>query len=228
MRVFCVLLTLTFVSSCIAQDQDSILAVLDFKWTRVHLKGQKIESDASTPVRAVIPENKLRQRQAREQQTMGAIDPNEYTVDGRSAALERNVRESRALKTEDANGFHYSANIKNNSDRKVEIVYWEYRFMEFANPANVVRRQFLCSMRLKPGDKIELLAFSLLGPSEVISAESLTDAAGKLFDEKVLINRIEYADGAILQRREWKMSEVKAGIEKATSTSWGKEICRPL
>jgi hypothetical protein len=69
---------------------------------------------------------------------------------------------------------------------------------------------------------------STLGPSDVISADSLTNSSGRLFDEKVLINRIEYSDGAILHRRDWKMDEVKAGIKKATSTPWGREVCRPL
>src|SRR5688572_24985741 len=210
------------------QDQDSLLSVVDHKWERVRIAGEKYTTGTVPPVRAVIPENKNRQRSARENMPQGAVDPNEYTVDGRSAALEKNVQEARSVKTGDLNGFRYSADIRNMSDRKVEVVFWEYQFKEIANSANFVRHQFLCSVKLKPGEKVEVFAYSTLGPSEVISSDSLTDNTGKLFNEKVLLNRIEYSDGAILQRRDWKIEEVKLGLKKATSTPWGREVCRVL
>jgi len=210
------------------QNEDSLVSVMSHKWERVRIAGEKFSTGAVPPVRAVIPENKNRQRSARENMPQGAIDPNEYTVDGRSAALEKNVQEARSVKTGDLNGFRYSADIRNMSDRKVEVVFWEYQFKEIANSANFVRHQFLCPVKLKPGEKVEVFAYSTLGPSEVISSDSLTDNMGKLFNEKVLINRIEYSDGAILQRRDWKIEEVKSGLKKATSTPWGREVCRVL
>jgi hypothetical protein len=224
------LVLLLLATSAAAQDhnQDSLVAVIDQKWERVRIAGEKFSNEGVPPVRAVIPENKQRQRAARENMPQGAVDPNEYTIDGRSAALEKNVRDARSVKTEDLNGFRYSAHVRNMSDRKIEIIFWEFQFKEIANSANFVRRQFLCSVKIKPGDKAEVFAYSTLGPSEVISTESLVDNTGKLFDEKVLINRIEYSDGAILQRRDWKMEEIRAEIKKATSTPWAREVCRPL
>jgi len=211
-----------------AQNQDSLVSVIDHKWERIRIAGEKISTGDVPPVRAVIPENKQRQRAARETMPQGAVVPNEYTTDGRSAALEKNVQEARSVKTADLNGFRYSAHIRNMGDRKIEIVFWEYRFRELANAENFVRRQFLCSVKIKPGEKAEVFANSTLGPSELISAESLTDSSGRLFDEKVIINRIEYSDGAVLQRQEWKMKEIESALKKATSTPWGREVCRAL
>ena len=210
------------------QDQDSLVSVVDHKWERVRIAGEKFPTGPVPPVRAVIPENKQRQRAARETMPQGAVDPNEYTTDGRSAALEKNVQEARVVKTDDLNGFRYSAHVRNLSDRKIEIVFWEFQFKEIANSTNFVRRQFLCSVKIKPGEKAEVFAFSTLGPSEVISSESLIANSGKLFNEKVQINRIEYSDGAILQRRDWKLKEIESGLKKATSTPWGREVCRSL
>ena len=210
------------------QDQDSLVSVVDHKWERVKIAGEKFSTGAVPPVRAVIPENKQRQRAARETMPKGSVDPNEYTTDGRSAALERSVQEARSVKTEDLNGFRYSADIRNMSNRKIEVVFWEFQFKEIANSANFVRHQFLCSVKIKPGDKAEVFSYSTLGPSEVISSESLAANSGRLFDEKVLINRIEFSDGAILQRRDWKMKEIEAALKKATSTAWGREVCRAL
>ena len=224
--VACVLL----VSVADGQDQnnDSTVSVLEFKWERVRIAGQKLGGDQVAPAKALTAEDKPFQRAAREQQMRGTENPNDYTLDARSAAIEKNVQESRTTKTSDIDAFRYAINLRNKSDSKIEIIFWEYRFKELANPSNIVRRQFLCSAKIKSDEKVELWAISTLGPSEVISAASLTDSSKKMFDEKILINRIEYADGAILQRRDWKMKDIESALKKATSTPWGREVCRPL
>jgi hypothetical protein len=232
MRFFRLAIIVTFLGSmsAFAQEatEDTLVSVIAQRWERIRIAGEKLENYSVPPIRSVINENKMRQRSARENQPRGSYDPNEATVDGRSAALERSVQDSRSVKTDDVDAFRYSASVKNNSDRKIEIIFWEYRFKEFANPANVVRHQFLCSVKIKAGDRFELFANSILAPSEIVSTASLGGGSEKVFDEKVLINRIEFADGAILQRREWKMGEVKKAIDKATSAAWGREICKPL
>ena len=221
---------LIFGSFCFTQEQtdESILSVLDSKWERVRVAGQKIDNNAVAPVRGLSPSDKYYQRASRENQPKGVPDPSEQTTDGRAAALERSVQEARMAKSDDVNGFRYSASFRNNSDRKIEVLFWEYRFKEFANPSNVIRRQFLCAVKAKPGEKFDLSATSTLGPSEMISADSLKDPSAKLFDEKILLNRVEFADGAILQRRDWKMAEVKASVEKVIAAPWGKDVCKML
>ena len=209
-------------------DQDSLISVLDHRWERVRVSGQKIDGNTASPMRALTSSDKYYQRAARENQPKGVPDPAEYTTDGRSSALEKNVQEARSAKTDDVNGFRYVANIRNNSDRKVDVLFWEYRFTEFANTRNVIRRQFLCSAKMKPGEKLELSALSILGPSDTISTESLKGSATKLFDEKIFLNRIEFTDGAVLQRRDWKIAEVEASVKKAVAAPWGKEVCKML
>jgi hypothetical protein len=172
-------------------------------------------------------DNKIFRRTAREAQTTGVIDPNQNTIDGRSAALEKAVNESRSRKAQDVDGYSYHAIVKNDSPKTVTVIYWEYRFKEIANAANEVRRQFLCAVSVKPGDKKELPVFSTLGPSDVIGAESLASRAGeKIFDEKVLVNRIEFSDGSLVQRGNWKYEDVERSVQRVTSTPWGTEICR--
>jgi len=215
---------------CVAQTpgQNSPITILESSWQRARQPAKKVESAPEGPVRMMTSDDKLRQRTAREQQTKGAIDPTEYTVDARSAALEKNVQESRTPKSDDVNGYLYTTKVRNDSGRKMEVVFWEYRFTELANPANVVRRQFLCSANIKPGDSKELPVFSLLGPSDVLTAESIANTTGKIFDEKVVVNRIEFSDGAMIERRDWKYEDVRKAVERVTATPWGKEVCRGL
>lgn len=220
------ILVLLFSTFSIAQDDP--MPVLRSSWERATQRAQKPVLAPQGPAKPIIAENKYFQRKAREQRTDNPMDPYEASIEGRSAAMDRAVQESRAPQPDDVSGYHYVAEIRNDTGKTVDVVFWEYRFTEIARPTNVVRRQFLCGTKLKNGEKRELSAFSLLGPSDVIDAESLAQKTGKLFEESVIINRIEFSDGAIIQRHGWKLQDVKAGVERATSTPWGREICRGI
>jgi hypothetical protein len=215
---------------CFAQNpgQDSPVTILESSWQHARVAPKKIDNQEVTPARMLTADDKNFRRTAREQQSKGSIDPAENTIDGRRAALDKIVQESRTPKTGDIDGYAYLAKVRNNGGRKIDVVFWEYRFTELANPSNVVRRQFLCAANMKPGETKDLSLFSLLGPSEVISAESLSKTTDKLFDEKVIVNRIEFSDGSSIQRRDWKYDDFQKAIERITSTPWGKETCRGI
>src|SRR5467141_662521 len=73
----------------------SSVAVLSFKWTRSHQVIEQPNIERPTPAREVISANKVYARNARVNDPVGARDPNEDTIDGRSAALEKNVQSAR-------------------------------------------------------------------------------------------------------------------------------------
>jgi hypothetical protein len=172
--------------------------------------------------------DKVNERAKRINDPAGVRDPLADTLDARSAALEKSVQESRAPKSELVDVFAYRARVRNAGAKAVEVLFWEYQFAESANPSNMARRQFLCGVQIKPGKEKELLAFSPSGPSAVVSAENLSHKDGDPYQEKVIINRIEYADGTIWQRKAWSFAEVRSAIARVTSTPWGAEMCRVL
>lgn len=209
-------------------QEDSLVVVLDFKYLKSRQTIKKTDSTATAPAPDLVEAKNIARRNPRPQGRVGAPDPNTQTIDARSAALERNVQEAQSPQTTHVEGYVYQTKIRNAHTQNIEIVFWEYQFTERANPANVVRRQFLCSAKIKPGKERELQAFAVLGPSDVISVDSLTKKSGNLFEEKVVINRVEYADGSILQRKGWNFVEMKSNIERVISTPWGSEMCRSL
>ncbi len=202
--------------------------ILKATWQRAFIKAPKQSVDAIVPAKPMIAENKYFQRKAREQRTDNPMDPYEASIEGRSAAMERAVQESRTPQPDDKAGFEYVALFRNDTGRAIQVIFWEYQFTEIARPTNVVRRQFLCAAKLKDGEKRELSVFSTLGPSDSIAVDSLAKTTEKLFNEQVRVNRIEFSDGAILQRDGWKYSDVKKDVERVTSTPWQTEICRAL
>ena len=204
------------------------LNVLSAKWTKTQQKVEHPDTQAPGPAQAMIPANKINERNRRSNEPAGVRDPNEDTIDGRSAALDKIVRESRAPKSGTVEGYAYRVKVQNPTQKAVEVIFWEYQFEETANPSNLTRRQFLCGVQIKGGKERELQAFGGSGPAGVVSAESLAKGAANPFAERVRINRVEYADGTIWQRKDWSYAEVRASIQRAVSTPWGAEMCRAL
>lgn len=211
-----------------AADGSSV-SVLSFKWAKSRQTIAKPDVGSNTPAAsALIPANKNFERNRRINDQAGVRDPNADTLDGRNAALEKSVQDARTPKSTPVDGFAYQAKVQNAGTKIIEVLFWEYQSTDPSNPASVTRRQFLCGVNIKPGKEKELQAFSVSRPSDVISVESLASKSGNLFQEKVVINRVEYSDGSIWQRKDWNVEEVKLGIARALATPWTGEMCRSL
>jgi hypothetical protein len=92
----------------------------------------------------------------------------------------------------------------------------------------VSRRQFLCGVTIPSEKSKELEGFSLSGPSDVVNVGALANNADKPFKEAVLINRVEYVDGTIWQRKGWNLAEVKASYERVLRERWVPGMCKGL
>src|SRR6185436_581749 len=116
----------------------------------------------------------------------GKRDPNEDTVDARGAALEQSVRDAEKRGPKTVGAFAFQAKIHNTSQQVIEIVFWEYQFIDPANPGSVTRRQFLCGLTLKPDKDKELQALSFGGPPNTVSAATIANNPNSPFQEKVM------------------------------------------
>lgn len=203
------------------------VAVLGFKCTRSR-QNVTTSNPATGPAREMTTANKSIPRNARINDPMGARDPNEDTIDGRSAAIEKVVQESRTPRTKPTDGFAYLVKLQNASSKVVEFLFWEYQFIDPSNLENVTRRQFLCAVKIKPAKEKELRAFGVSGPG-VVSVGGLANASGNAFLETVVINRVEYEDGSVWQRKDWNSNEIRLTYKRAVATPWNAgEMCRGL
>lgn len=208
--------------------QPSPLAVTSFKWSRARQKVETPPAEGNAPARGMIPQNRNFARNARVNDPHGTRDPNADTLDGRSAALEKSVAESRAPASKTMDGFAYRVKVKNESANMIEIVFWEYQFQDPAQPDLITRRQFLCGVNIAGGKGKELEGFSLSGPSDVVHVQTLANNAANPLKENVLINRIEYADGLVWQRKGWNLAEVKGSYERVLREPWVPGTCKGL
>ena len=209
--------------------EDSNIIVISSKWIKSRRKADKSDDyTPTTPQPAMTSDNKNFQRNRRVNDPVGAIDPNSQTIDGRSAALEKITQESRKGKPTDSEGFTYQAKFKNMGSSTIEILFWEYEFRERANQNNITSHQFLCGVNIKPNKDKELIVFSTSSPGNFITANEADKQTKSPFEERIIINRVEYSDGTIWQRKEWNYSKMKQSINHALETPWGMEMCRPL
>ncbi len=209
--------------------ENSSVEVLSSKWAKSRQKIEKPDNQATVPAqKAITTSNRNFERNRRVNDPVGAPDPNADTIDGRSAALEKNVQESRSRKSVSVDGFLYQIKIRNTSAKTIEILFWEYQFKERINPANAESHNYLCGVNIKPNKEKELSIFSTSSPGSLINAESLGDKSGSLFVEKILINRVEYSDGTIWQRKDWNYKDMKPSVDRALETPWEPETCRNL
>jgi len=201
------------------------VVVSSFKW----FKDRQVIAqapDGITPAAAMIPANKNYERNRRANMSPGERDPNLDTIDGRSAALEKAVQDSRTPKPID--GFAYRAKVHNASAKLIETIFWEYQFKEATESGPVSRRQFFCAVSIRPEKDTELRAFSVSAPRNVVSVDALAGKSASAAGEKVIINRVEYADGSIWQRKDWSFGEIGLALRRAVATPWGTEMCRGL
>jgi hypothetical protein len=212
----------------VAPNDGSSLVVTGSSYAKSRHTLEFADASSPGPAPAMTAANKNFERNRRINDPAGVRDPNADTIDGRSAAMEKSVQESRAPKRKEVDGYEYRVKFRNSGAKAVEVLFWEYEFTDSSNSSNVARRQFLCGVGIKPGKEKEILSFSVSGPSNVVSAGSLASEAGPTFAERVVVNRVEYSDGTIWQRKGWNFTEVRESIKRATSTPWGAEMCRGL
>jgi hypothetical protein len=196
--------------SPVVSSDGTPVEVVSFRWSKERREISQ-DTEGSIPAAATSP---------------GERDPNLDTIDGRSAALEKAVQSSRAAKPVD--GFAYRAKIHNAGAKLIEIVFWEYQFRESAGATTLTRRQFLCGVSIKPEKDKELQVFTLSGPPDVISVDALAKKAANSPEEKAVINRVEFADGTIWQRKGWSFGEVRLGYARAMATPWAPGTCKVL
>jgi len=90
--------------------------------------------------------------------------------------------------------------VKNVGASVIKSIVWEYQ--PSTETVNYELRQYVCTMKAKPKESKTFELVSPYNPIKVVQADAKT---GEPKDGKVVINRIEYADGSIWKRKGWSV-----------------------
>jgi len=165
---------------------------------------QRLNSNKADPrSREAVYREEIRNRNSIENRSRDMLD------------LERSVM-GEAYNQKPIDLFRYRVSLKNTGVRIVKAVIWDYQASDTDEFNDSTHRQFRCTAKIKPNQNQRFEGFSVLPPTRVITASGT-----KSFSERVILNRIEYADGTSWQRPEWHEPEV-------TSNHSSRGNCQPL
>ncbi|HET8781555.1 MAG TPA: hypothetical protein VFM63_04025 [Pyrinomonadaceae bacterium] len=179
----------------VVEREDPDVVVLKFNWNKIRLNNDLIHSaldpgpPMNEPVRIKPPEPKNESQEAKNRRDM-----NERRAE-MSATM--NARKSQP---KDPDQYLLQLEVKNVGTNVIKMIVWEYWPTPRASEYEL--RQYVCNIKAKPNEnkKFELLSPS--NPMKVIEADVDT---GKAKDGKVVINRIDYADGSTWKRKGWSV-----------------------
>lgn len=223
-------LPLTFVALLFTQSlefgsNNQLVTVVSYKWSTIHDTRKQQDAPSTSPAPEMTANNKSAARIARINNP-NMIDTSDQTIDGRSAAIEKAVQQARTAKPNSPDKYSYAIRIHNGGAKQIDVVFWEYQFTTPEPNSSTTRRQFLCGVKIKRDKDADIEGLSLLGPTPVVDASG--NKSNPQILEKVIINRIEFTDGTIWQRRDWNFAEIRDSIRRALDNPWEGETCRAL
>jgi hypothetical protein len=196
------ILLFPFQQTSTVDREESDLVVVKFTWSKFRENGDLIHSvqDPGPPMNEPIaikpppPKNEPNEIKNRR-------DMNERRADMINA--QRNAQPSAPT-----HSYFLRLEVKNVGTNTIKNVVWEIQ--PTAQTANYDLRQYICTMKAKPQESKKFELVSPSSPVKVVSADK------KSQDGKVVINRIEYADGSVWKRKGWSIlipAETTAQIE---------------
>jgi hypothetical protein len=178
----------------VVDREESDLQVVKFSWSRYRQNSDLIQGAQdpgpamNEPMSIKVPE-----RRNEPQEVKNRRDREERRADLITA--ERNAAQSSGGRKQDY--YFLRLEVKNVGPNTIKSMVWEYQ--PSAVTADYELRQYVCTMKAKPKESKTFELMSPVAPVKVVSADK------KSQEGKVVINRIEYADGTVWKRKGWSV-----------------------
>ena len=177
----------------VVDREDADLQVVKFTWTKFRQNSDLIHSvqdpgpAMNEPIRMQQPERKNEPAELKNRRDM------------QERRAEMNAAQQNASQSAERRHEQYilRLEVKNVGTNTMKSIVWEYQ--PAAETADYDLRQYVCMMKAKPK---ESKTFELISPSSPVKVVS---ANKKDQEGKVVINRIEYADGSVWKRKGWSI-----------------------
>jgi len=182
---------------CAQQQQSNVaVEVVKFGWSKERIGWER--DPFSGPIEN-FDETRARQR-------------NEKRIEdakrGNSSEIDKIRREAKAdaaniaVKHKDPPSryvFVYKATIRNTSTKAIKSIDWDYIFLERGTENELGRQQFTSEEKIAPGKTKELIVTITKPPTKTISLTALNNNERGSLDGRVILVRIDYADGTSWQ-----------------------------
>ena len=191
-------------------SQSADLAVLKFSCGEYRTRSSMVRSAQDPDEGGNEPIRINQQRRNEPQEVINRRDMDERRTELRTAEVNAKLSTHKAAKI-----YFYHLQVKNNANRAIKSFAWEY---QSTGAPDVSDRQFFCVVNAKPNHKKEFDLFTSLAPSRVVDAMSAGQNPDKNPKGVVVINKIEYADGAVWVRKGWNPKTFAADVTEKVET----------
>jgi hypothetical protein len=207
MKVFSTMLLLAACSFCVraqllapADQNPPGVAVTGFSWRKERINWERDPFGGAVESAA---EMRVRSRNERR------ID--EAKTGGNKAEVERLKREAGTDAAISASNhrdrgparyaFTYRASVRNDGEKAIKVIDWDYVFYDASTHKEVGRRQFTSEEKVSTGSRRDLAYTILTPPSATVSVSALGgEKERNALSGEVILMRIVYADGTVWQR----------------------------
>ncbi|MDQ3711219.1 MAG: hypothetical protein M3388_03255 [Acidobacteriota bacterium] len=171
-----------------SSDTSNVI-VIQKKW-RLEVRNPALDEDpfrANDEQRQAEYDRRENIRQNEQRAKLGR--PQEVTPTRRNAS-ERAVNRNLAH-------YVYELKVKNNGEKSIRSIVWEYVFFEPGTEVIAGRRRFVSKANISPGKTKNIVARSASPPTETINATKSADKSHEQYSEQIVIQSIEYEDGSL-------------------------------
>jgi hypothetical protein len=179
----------------VAQDAGSPVAVIKFGWEKERIR----------PIPSMAPlasQDELIQQSRREQQLSAARNAQSKSTAGKLESQNTNHQQAKvkAQQTElPRDGFRYKVTLRNDSDKIIKSIDWDYYFVDPDTNQELARHQFTSDETIKPGKSKEISVLYLKAPVKTIDAHSLQKKQRASLTGRVVIAHLQFSDGSVWQ-----------------------------
>jgi hypothetical protein len=208
--LFTLLLLFLLTSDCLSQTpatspapQD--VAIIQKQW-RAEVRNPLMDESPFEFLDRISQEEaeRIRQANAARRQTQRARNSTQQLPPdtGRmETPPESNPAENRQpLKLNEARVIYiYKIKVRNDGEKAIKALVWEYVFSEPETGREVGRRRFLSKTKIDPGKTKELTMRSASPPTGSINAASIGKKSQNQYSEKIVIRAVQFTDGSVKQ-----------------------------
>lgn len=194
---FSLLITLLLATFVTAQDSGdksdpTDLSVLQHSWHREFV----VPGANSNPLQP--NEDLMRQTRAEKQ----IIRDRDYSTRNQPTEIPMPVPGPRPIPPDakDREVYVYKITVKNNSEKRIKAVDWEFQFLHPETQEVLGSRRITTWVKISPGKTKVLKAQLTEQPTHIVWADQLGKKYNDQFKEQVIIHRIAYADGSTWRR----------------------------
>ncbi len=177
-------------------QEPSEVVVIKFSWTKERLGWEK------DPFNGPIENfDEVRARTRNEKRIEDAKRGNSNEVDKikREAKADAANIAAQHKNTPSRYVFVYKTTVRNSSTKAIKSIDWDYIFLDRSSETELGRQQFTSEEKIGPGKTKELLVVVKKPPTQTISVTVLNHDERNSLTGRVIIVRIDYADGTSWQ-----------------------------